>query len=517
MDGDTMDPELLKILAVLLYLSMLVLIGVVASRRMHNLRDYLVGGKDLGYLAVAFSARATGESAWLLLGLTGMGAAVGFKALWVVVGEVLGVALAWTLLSRPFKRLTDRYDSVTIPDYLESRFRDGAHTLRKVAAIALAIFVTVFVSAQIDATGKAFETFLGWDYTLGALTGFVVVMAYVTCGGFVAVVWSDIFQGALMVAGLTLLPIVALISIGGPSVLWQRLVAIDPGLVAPLGGEGATLAGIFSVIGLAGIGLGFLGSPQIFVRFLALRSEKEIAPGALVAVIWTVLADTGAVFVGILGRAIFSRPGDAAVSVLAEAEAVLPMLVEHLMPAFLVGLYVAIILAAIMSTVDSLLVLAASAVVRDLYQKIRRPDLPDEALVRHSRAATVVLALIALAIALGVAAVSPVRTVFWFAIFGWSGIAATFCPLMILSIFWSGVTRRGAIAAMLTGMTLVPLIKLGLVHVPGIGPLLTELSELPPAFVASLVVGIVVSLGDRRGRERLLAEGIAEELAAARR
>lgn len=512
-----MDPELLKILAVVSYLSVLVLIGVVASRRMKDLRDYLVGGKDLGYLAVAFSARATGESAWLLLGLTGMGAAVGYKALWVVLGEVLGVALAWTVLSRPFKRLTDRYDSVTIPDYLESRFRDGAHTLRKVAAIALAIFVTVFVSAQIDATGKAFESFLGWDYTFGAVVGFAVVMAYVTCGGFVAVVWSDIFQGALMVAGLTLLPIVALISVGGFGALSERLMAIDPSLMSPLGSEGASLAGIFSVIGLAAIGLGFLGSPQIFVRFLALRSEKEIAPGTVVAVVWTILADTGAVFTGILGRAIFSRPGDAAVSALADAEAVLPMLVEHLMPAFLVGLYVAIILSAIMSTVDSLLVLAASAVVRDLYQKIRRPDLADEALVRHSRAATVVLALLALAVALGVASVSPGRTVFWFAIFGWSGIAATFCPLMILSIFWSGVTRRGAIAAMITGMTLVPAIKLGLVHLPVVGPLLVELSELPPAFVASLLVGVLVSLGDRQGQRRLKEAGIDEELAAAQR
>ncbi len=512
-----MDPELLKILAVLLYLAVLVLIGVVASRRMHDLRDYLVGGKNLGYLAVAFSARATGESAWLLLGLTGMGAVVGYKALWVVLGEVLGVGLAWALLSRPFKRLTDRYDSITIPDYLESRFRDSAHSLRKIAAIALAIFVTIFVSAQIDATGKAFESFLGWDYTFGAVVGFAVVMAYVTAGGFVAVVWSDIFQGALMVAGLALLPIVALISVGGVRALNERLLAIDAGLLSPLGAEGATLAGVFSVIGLAGIGLGFLGSPQIFVRFLALRSEREIAPGAVVAIVWTVIADTGAVFTGILGRAIFSRPGDAAVSVLADAEAVLPMLVEHLMPAFLVGLYVAIILAAIMSTVDSLLVLAASAVIRDLYQKIRRPDLADAALVRHSRVATVVLACIALAIALGVAAVSPVRTVFWFAIFGWSGIAATFCPLMILSIFWSGITRRGAIAAMLTGMILVPVFKLGLMHAPGIGPLLVELSELPPAFAASLIAGVLVSLGDPAGRDRLLNEGIAEELKDAKR
>ena len=511
------DAELPTLLGVLLYLAILIVIGAVASRRMKDLRDYFVGGKDLGFLAIAFSARATGESAWLLLGLTGMGAAVGVKALWVVVGEVVGVALAWMVLSRPFKRLTDRYDSITVPDYLESRFRDGAQTLRKIAAGALALFVTVYVSAQIDATGKAFETFLGWDYTLGALVGFVVVMVYVTSGGFVAVVWSDIFQGSMMVAGLALLPIVALVSAGGFAAVGERLQAIDPSLLSPLGAEGATIAGIFSVVGLAAIGLGFLGSPQIFVRFLALRSEREIAPGALVAVAWTVIADSGAVAIGLLGRAIFSGPGESVAAALGDAEAVLPMLVEHLMPAFLVGLYIAIILSAIMSTVDSLLVLAASAVVRDIFQKIYRPELADAALVRHSRAATFALAIVALALALTVAHASPDRTVFWFAIFGWSGIAATFCPLMILSIFWPRVTRRGAIAAMLTGMILVPAWKLGLVHLPEVGPLLAELSELPPAFAASLLVGVAVSLGDRDGQARLAAAGVAEELAEAGR
>lgn len=151
------------LVAVVLYLLVLLAIGVVASRRMHGVKDYFAAGKGLGFLSVAFSARATGESAWLLLGLTGMGAAVGAKAFWVVLGEVLGVACAWLFMCRRFKRLTDRYDSITIPDYLESRFRDTSQRLRIVSAAALVVFVTIYVSAQIDATGKAFESFLGWD------------------------------------------------------------------------------------------------------------------------------------------------------------------------------------------------------------------------------------------------------------------------------------------------------------------------------------------------------------------
>ncbi len=474
-----------KYSGVVIYLIILVGIGVVASRRMKDVRDFFAAGKQLGFLSVAFSARATGESAWLLIGLTGMGATVGLKAFWVVFGEVLGVTLAWLLMSRRFKRLTDRYDSITVPDYLEARFADSTHTLRLVSAFALAIFVTIYVSAQIDATGQAFEDFLGWNYFVGALTGFTVVLVYITTGGFLAVAWSDVFQGALMFLGLVVLPIVGLVSIGGWGEMTSRLAATDPNLLTWSGSQTVTLEGIFGILSLALIGVGFLGSPQIFVRFLALRDEAEIPRGASVAIIWTVLADSGAVLIGMLGRAMLDgNPG----------EAVLPQLVEHLMPAFFVGLYIAIVLSAIMSTADSLLVLAASAVVRDFYQQVRHPELPDASLVGMSRKTTLALAAVALAISLTVAVVTPDRSVFWFVIFGWSGIAATFCPTLILSLFWTRMTAKGAVAAMVAGFIGVPLFAFGAPHLPGVGHLFKALSELPPAFILSFVAGIVVSL-----------------------
>ena len=189
------------------YFALLLAIGAAASRRVRGLSDYYVGGKDLGYWVVAFSARASGESAWLYLGLTGLGALVGASALWVVVGEVVGVSIAWFLMARPFKSATDRFGSITVPDYLASRFggpgqEHAARTLRLLAAAALTLFVTVYVSAQIDATGKAFGSFLGWNYHLGALVGFGIVVTYTLSGGFVAVAWSDLLQGILMLAGL---------------------------------------------------------------------------------------------------------------------------------------------------------------------------------------------------------------------------------------------------------------------------------------------------------------------------
>jgi len=490
---------MIRLVAVLLYLAVLVGIGVVASRRMHDVKDYFAAGKGLGYWAAAFSARATGESAWLLIGLTGMGAAVGAKAFWVVLGEVLGVAGAWLLLCRPFKRLTDRYESITVPDYLEDRFGDTSKLLRIISAGALVIFVTIYVSAQIDATGKAFEDFLGWNYFVGIGVGFAVVMAYSVAGGFLAVAWSDVFQGTLMFLGLVGLPIVALVTLGGFGPMATRLEAIDPGLLSLAGPDGWSFATVVSIVSLTLIGLGFLGSPQVFVRFIALGDEDEIPKGAAVAIVFTLLADAGAVLIGMTGRALLSEPGQALEAVLGEnGEDVLSGSVDLLLPAVVAGLFVAIVLSAIMSTVDSLLVLAASALVRDFYQKVRRPELPDAALVPASRYATLGLAAVALVIALVVAFVTPDRTVFWFVIFGWSGISATFCPTMILSLFFSRMNARGAIAAMVTGFVCVPLFKFAAPRLPEVGEFFGTLGELPPAFAASLVAGVVVSLATGR-------------------
>lgn len=496
--------EVARFAGIAVYFAVLLGIGAAASRRMKDARDYFAAGKKLGFWVVAFSARATGESAWLLLGLTGMGAAVGVHAFWAVIGEVLGVAAAWLLMSRRFKRLTDRWDCVTIPDYLEARFGDRTHSLRIVSAAALVVFVTIYVSAQIDATGTAFESFLGWNYYVGALVGFGVVLVYCVSGGFVAVAWSDLFQGLLMFGGLVFLPVVGFIAAGGVGPVLGRLEAIDPALLSWSGAGDWTPMAVCSAIGLSLIGIGFLGSPQIFVRFISLRSEREIGRGALVAIVWTLLADGGAVLAGMIGRALFTDPGQGVEAVLGnKGQSVLPMLVDHLLPALLVGLFIAIVLAAIMSTIDSLLVVAASALVRDGYQKVRHPDLPDSALVPLSRKATLALAFVALAIALIVAATTPGRSVFWFVIFGWSGISATFVPVMILSLFWRGMTARGAFAAMATGFAAVPFFQFVATKLPGVGPYFATLSELPPAVATAFLAGVTVSLLDRRARATL--------------
>jgi sodium/proline symporter len=419
-------------------------------------------------------------------------------------------------MCRRFKSLTDRYDSITVPDYLEERFRDHTHRLRLAAAGALVVFVTIYVSAQIDATGKAFESFLGWNYFLGIAIGFAVVLVYIVAGGFLAVAWSDVFQGSLMFLGLTTLPIVGLVALGGPAEMTDRLRAIDPGLLSLAGpGDGWTFATILSVVSFLLIGLGFLGSPQIFVRFIALRDKSEIRKGAAVAIVFTVLSDLGAVLIGMVGRALLTGPGqDLGATLGGAGEDVLPLLVDHLLPLLLTGVFVAIVLSAIMSTIDSLLVLAGSALVRDVYQKVLHPELPDAELVSKSRAATFALAAMALVIAVAVALITPDRTVFWFVIFGWSGISATFCPTMILSLFWSRLTANGALAAMIVGFTCVPLFKFVVPLIPVVGPEIETLGELPPAFLLSGIAAVLVSLLDGPGRARLA--GAARELTDAR-
>ena len=492
----------MEYVVILAYFAVLLGIGAAASRRVHGLGDYYVGGKNLGYWVVAFSARATGESAWLYLGLTGLGALVGASALWVVVGEVVGVALAWFFMAKPFKRATDRYGSITIPDYFASRFGgDGAgdersvRSLRLFAALALTLFVTIYVSAQIDATGKAFDSFLGWNYYAGALLGFGIVVAYTLSGGFVAVAWSDLFQGILMAVGLTLLPVAAWLVLAPPAGTQVDFAALGDGFTSLWGPGGASLGNALVIFSYLAIGLGFLGSPQVFVRFIAIKSEHEIRAGRWVAIVFTILTDGCAVAIGMLGHALLvGGGGDFAGTLGSDGERVLPELVANVFPPLIAGLYVAAVLAASMSPIDSLLLVASSALTRDVYQKLRRPDLLDRTLTGVSRRVTLVLAVVAFGIALTVSFVSPDRTIFWYAIFGWSGIAATFCPALILALFWPRFQVRGALAAMVTGALCIPLFKFAVPLIPGWGPVVSKAEELLPSFLMSLLVGTLATL-----------------------
>lgn len=461
--------------------------------------DFYVGGKNMGFWAVAFSARATGESGWLLIGLTGMGALAGMSGYWVVLGEVLGVFISWFFMAKLFKRKSDSYDAITIPDYLQSHFKSTTNTLRILSASVLSIFVIIYVSSQIDATGIAFESLLGMNYFAGALLGFGIVLVYIFIGGFVAAVWSDMFQGLLMFFGLVLLPIVVWFSMDHGQGIISGLNSIDPALTDIWGGHEDVWMNVFTILGFSMIGLGFLGSPQVYVRFMSIRNEEEIDKGKWVAIAFTFLTDAAAVTIGILARVLFTKSGQDPEAIFGiGATDVLKLMTENFLPYVLVAIYVAIVLSAIMSTIDSLLIIASSAITRDFYQKIFHPEIKDEDLTKLSRIVTIVMALIALAIAMTIAILSPERQVFWVIIFGWSGIAATFCPVIILSLFWKGYTEKGAIASMIAGFLSVIVIKFVFQNLEGVGPYFQALDVLAPSFAVAMIFGWIFSKLDTK-------------------
>jgi len=457
------------------YLVLLLAIGLWSSRESGDLKGYYVAGKRLPSWVVAFSSNATGESAWLLLGLTGMGYAIGVHALWVVMGEILGVACAWIFVARPFKEYTDRFDAITVPDYLTSRFRDTSHVFRWITAVVVLSMVMAYVAAQLTASGKAFDSFLGTGYTLGATLGLAIVLFYTSVGGFKAVAYSDVLQGMLMLGCLVVLPFVGIAAAGGWTEMLGSLGAQDPALLRPMGAFGFGAAGIASAFGFVAIGFAFLGSPQLLTRFMAAQDQKQIVDGGFYAVLCMIGFDLGAVFGGMAGRALF--PG------LADPETILPEMSHALVPAFFTGIALVVVLAAIMSTVDSLLILASSVVVRDVVQQALGSQASERSLSFLGRGVTVVIGLVAFWVAL-----ADVRAIFYFVLFAWSGIACAFTPVVLCSLFWKRTTKAGAVAGMIGGFVVT------VVWVVWFKERFYDLYEMIPGFVAGFGCCIGVSL-----------------------
>ena len=470
-----------------MYLLTLLGIGIWGGRGSSDMEGYFVAGKKLPSWVIAFSSNSTGESAWLLLGLTGMGYLVGVHAFWVVLGEVLGVALAWVFVARPFKEATDRYGSITVPDYLASRFQDRSHVLRVLSLVIILGMTGAYTAAQLTAAGKAFHSFLGFDYRTGVFLGAAIILFYTTVGGFRAVAYSDLLQGVLMFLCLLALPIVGIAAAGGWTETVASLRAQNPALLEPMGGLGLGITGWVSVLGFAGIGLAFLGSPQLLTRFIAARDGRQINRASWMAILCIVVFDVGAVTAGMAGRAIF--PG------LEDHETVYALMGTELFPGVFTGLFLVVVLAAMMSTVDSLLILASSAVVRDFLQQVIRPDWSERVLSRWGKATTVVLGAVALVLAL-----EEVRMIFWFVLFAWSGLACAFAPVVLCALFWKRTTRAGAIAGMAIGFTIT------VSWVLFFKSSFYDLYEMIPGFAAGLLATILVSLMTKP------PEGAAEEL-----
>ena len=457
-----------------IYLLMLVGLALWSRSETHTMSGYFIAGKKLPPWVVAFSTNATGESGWLLLGLTGMGYAVGAQALWVVAGEVIGIALAWWLLSRRLKRLADETDSITLPDVLAARFNDRAHLLRKVSVLIILVMVGAYVAAQMVATGKAFSGFTELSYSGGVLVGATVIILYTLVGGYKAVAWTDLVQGILMLLGLIIVPIIAIDAAGGWGAVTANLHGQDPGLLSPWGPDGKSTLALVGIVSFLAVGLPFMGVPQLMVRFMSARSEKSLVPAMAISVVVILLFDLGAVLTGMAGRALF--PG------LEDPESILPLISTTLLHPVLGGIMMVVVLAAIMSTVDSLLILASSAAVRDYWQKIRGSALSDRALARRGKVVTVIFGIAGVAFAL-----HQTPLIFWFVLFAWSGLGAAFGPVLICALWYPKTNLTGAIAGMLGGFVTT------VVWVLWLKPHFYDLLEVIPGFIVGLFLTLFFS------------------------
>lgn len=461
---------------IVLLVFLLVLVGVAAwsRRETRTLSGFFLAGKKLPWWVVAFSTNATGESGWLLLGLTGMGYAVGAQAYWVVVGEVTGIWLSWTLISRRLKRLSDETDSITLPDVLAARFDDRRHLLRGIAVVIIVSMVCAYVTAQMVASGKALGSFIGIDYKTAVIAGGAIIIGYTFIGGYKAVAYTDVVQGVLMLAGLIVVPAVAIHAGGGWTAVTSSLALQDPNLLSMGAIIGDGVPGWIALVSFLAIGLPFLGVPQLMVRFMSARDETELKKARVMSVIVILLFDAGAVTAGMAGRALFPE--------LADAETIFPVLSAELFPPVITGILMIVVLSAIMSTVDSLLLLASSAIVRDLLQKILGSRTSDRALAGYGKVVTVLIGVIGVWFAL-----EEVRFIFWFILFAWSGLGAAFGPVLLCTFYYKDTTRAGVAAGMLGGFLT------SVVWVLAFKADVFELYEMIPGFVVGLALTIVVS------------------------
>ena len=420
------------------YLGILAALAVWSRRETHTLSGFYLAGKKLPFWVVAFSTNATGESGWLLLGLSGMGYLVGVQAYWIVVGEIIGIAASWWLVSRRLKALGDETDAITVPDVLVAKFVDKWHLIRLVAVLIIVVMVTTYVTAQMVATGKAFSSFLGMNYETGVIVGSIFIIAYTFVGGYKAVSYTDVVQGVLMLLGLIAVPTAAIIASGGWGEVVLSLEQQDPALLDMFAvSNGPVLIGIAS---LMAIGLPFLGVPQLLIRYMSARDDGELKKARVMSVAVLLIFLVGAVTVGVAGRALY--PG------LDDPETIFPVISSNLFPPIISGLLLVVVLSAIMSTVDSLLLLASSAVVRDTYQKIMGSKESDERLASYGKAFTVVIGIIAV-----VLGVQEPRVIFHFVLASWSGLGSAFGPAVIGILYYKRITWLGVLCGMLGGFS----------------------------------------------------------------
>lgn len=495
-----MDSNLISIiLAFVLYLSFMIYIGMRYMKKNETSSDFFLGGRQVGPWMTALSAEASDMSGWLLMGLPGLAYLGGMKeAFWTALGLVVGTYLNWLIVAKPLRKCTIAFgDSVTLPEFFTHRFKDKSRILSTISVVLIIIFFTIYTASGFVACAKLFNSVFGMDYHLGLLIGVVVIVVYTILGGYLAVCATDFIQGSLMFLALIVAGIIMVLTLGGPT---EAIAKVGDFSQRAISGEfGAEMQakftanqhyGIIPIISALAWGLGYFGMPHILVRFMGIRSNKDVALSRRIATVWVVIAFIGALIVGSLGT-VYHLPEILGTSA---AETIFSESIQKMFPAFVAGIFLCAILAAAMSTADSQLLVASSAFSHDIYKGIVKKDASPTEILVVSRIAVLVISAIAF-----VMAWDENSSIFGLVSYAWAGFGATFGPLVLLALFWRGATAKGAITGLVVGgITVVVWHNLqgGIFAV----------YEILPAFILCLVSAIVVSLLDKDKNPEMLAE-----------
>jgi sodium/proline symporter len=459
-------------------------LGFLAWRRTRTLGDFILGGRTLGSWVTALSAQATDMSGWLLMGLPGLAYASGFDSVWLLIGLVAGTWLNWQFIAAPLREATERYgNSLTLPDYFERRFDDHSRMLRGVSALLILVFFVFYTSSGFVASGRLFEALFGLPYVEAMFWGTLVMLAYTFLGGFLAVSWSDVLQGSLMFFALVIVAGLGISMAGGLESTFARLDALDPDLLDPFVADEGRRLGWIGIASLLAWGIGYVGQPHILARFMAARSARHIEVARRVAMVWVVVVLIAAVMVGLAGRLVLPEPLRGT-----DTEKVFIVMATMFLHPAVAGFCLAGVMAAIMSTASAQLLVASSAFAQDFYGSLFRPTASQRELLWAGRWS--VLAIAALAFTLGL---DPESKVLALVAWAWAGFGAAFGPAVVLSLYWSGMTRAGALAGILVGGVTVLLWK----RVASLGGVF-EIYELVPGFVLSALAILIVSSISRR-------------------
>ncbi|MCF8225825.1 MAG: sodium/proline symporter [Bacteroidales bacterium] len=428
----------------ILYLVMILIIGFLTYKSNKNHNDFFVAGRRLNPWVVAFSERASGESAWLLLGLPGAAYALGFLEVWTALGCVLGIIFYWFVVAKDLRNESERANAITLPTFMASYFLKGRGTIRIISTLIIIFFFIFYLSAQINGAGKILNATFGIKNVHGMLIGAAVIIFYTMMGGFFAVAWTDMIQGIIMVGTLVILPLAGFIELAesGTGIARELQGMTTSGgisLFSPTGGKTGWAAAALIISGLSWA-FGYMGQPHLLTRFMSIKSSKKIFVSRRIAIAWAIPAFTGAMLIGVVGAAMYGQ------GYFEDIEQIMPHLATTLLPAWLAGILISGAIAAMMSTADSQLLVISSSVIEDFYHRTLGREVTDRFMLMASRIITVVIGGIGLIIA-----VTSDKLIFSMVSYAWAGLGSSFGPLLLLQLKWKKVTWQGAIAGLLTG------------------------------------------------------------------